>query len=435
MVQGGSMMIFPIVLSTVIFFGSLILIFWEKINRSIVAIVGAMLMIGAGKAFGFYSESAAIEAIDFNTLGLLMGMMILVAMLEPTGFFQYIAVLAARASKGEPFRLFVLLGIITTILSMLLDNVTTLVLIAPVTILISEILGVSALPYLVTEALLSNVGGVATLVGDPPNVLIGSAAGLSFNDFLIYSMPIVLVSWAGALFLLHYLFRKDLAKRPRRSKAVMELNPAETLNQPDTARRILIVLGGAILFFFVHHLLHVEPSFVALSAAAIALIWVQPDVNEVLKKLEWSVLFFFGSLFVMVGGLEHSGALEMVVALFENASDVSPVLFGVFVIWIVAALSAVVDNVPITIALIPVIKGLGETGMDIGPLWWALAFGAGFGGSGTIIGSSANIIVATLSEKTRNPITAGLWLKRGLPVMLLTCAIASILYALVYRWL
>ncbi len=429
------MMIFPIVLSTVIFFGSLILIFWEKINRSIVAIVGAMLMIGAGKAFGFYSESAAIEAIDFNTLGLLMGMMILVAMLEPTGFFQYIAVLAARASKGEPFRLFVLLGIITTILSMLLDNVTTLVLIAPVTILISEILGVSALPYLVTEALLSNVGGVATLVGDPPNVLIGSAAGLSFNDFLIYSMPIVLVSWAGALFLLHYLFRKDLAKRPRRSKAVMELNPAETLNQPDTARRILIVLGGAILFFFVHHLLHVEPSFVALSAAAIALIWVQPDVNEVLKKLEWSVLFFFGSLFVMVGGLEHSGALEMVVALFENASDVSPVLFGVFVIWIVAALSAVVDNVPITIALIPVIKGLGETGMDIGPLWWALAFGAGFGGSGTIIGSSANIIVATLSEKTRNPITAGLWLKRGLPVMLLTCAIASILYALVYRWL
>jgi len=377
-----------------------------------------MLMIGAGKAFGFYSESAAIEAIDFNTLGLLMGMMILVAMLEPTGFFQYIAVLAARASKGEPFRLFVLLGIITTILSMLLDNVTTLVLIAPVTILISEILGVSALPYLVTEALLSNVGGVATLVGDPPNVLIGSAAGLSFNDFLIYSMPIVLVS-----------------KRPRRSKAVMELNPAETLNQPDTARRILIVLGGAILFFFVHHLLHVEPSFVALSAAAIALIWVQPDVNEVLKKLEWSVLFFFGSLFVMVGGLEHSGALEMVVALFENASDVSPVLFGVLVIWIVAVLSAVVDNVPITIALIPVIKGLGETGMDIGPLWWALAFGAGFGGSGTIIGSSANIIVATLSEKTRNPITAALWLKRGLPVMLLTCAIASILYALVYRWL
>ena len=215
----------------------------------------------------------------------------------------------------------------------------------------------------------------------------------------------------------------------------MKLNPAETLNHPETARRILIVLGGAILFFFIHHLLHIEPSFVALSAAAIALIWVQPDIQEVLKKVEWGVLLFFGSLFIMVGGLEHSKALDMVVVLFANGSEISPVVFGILVIWIVAALSAVVDNVPITIALIPVIKGLGETGMDIGPLWWALAFGAGFGGSGTIIGSSANIIVTTLSEKTRTPITSALWMKRGLPVMLVTCAIASILYAIAYRWM
>ena len=429
------MTVLPALLSTTIFFGSLIFIFWEKINRSIIAIAGSALMIATGKILGFYSEEAAIEAIDFNTLGLLLGMMILVAMLEPTGFFEYLAVLAARASKGKQSRLFILLGIITTVLSMFLDNVTTVVLIAPVTILISEILGVSALPYLVTEALLSNTGGVATLVGDPPNVLIGSAAGLSFNDFLIYSMPIVLVSWAGALFLLQYLFKKELAKRPRRSKSVMKLNPAETLNQPEIARRILIVLGGAVLFFFIHHLLHMEPSFVALSAAAIALIWVQPDIQEVLKKVEWSVLLFFGSLFVMVGGLEHAGTLEIVIGLFENASNISPVLFGVIIIWVVAVLSAIVDNVPITIALIPVIKGLGETGMDISPLWWALAFGAGFGGNGTIIGSSANIIVATLSEKTRAPITASLWMKRGLPVMLVTCAIASILYALIFPWM
>lgn len=429
------MSVFIVILSSVIFFGSLALIFSERINRSIVAIFGSVLMIGTGKIFGFYSEEAAIQAIDFNTLGLLLGMMILVAMLEPTGFFEYLAVLAARASKGKPIRLFVLLGIITTILSMFLDNVTTVVLIAPVTILISEILGVNALPYLVAEALLSNTGGVATLVGDPPNVLIGSAAGLSFNDFLIYSLPVVLISWLGAFILLQRLFKKELSKRPRRSKAVMKLNPAETLNHPETARRILIVLGGAILFFFIHHLLHIEPSFVALSAAAIALIWVRPDIQEVLKKVEWSVLLFFGSLFIMVGGLEHSKALDMVVVLFANGSEISPVVFGILVIWIVAALSAVVDNVPITIALIPVIKGLGETGMDIGPLWWALAFGAGFGGSGTIIGSSANIIVTTLSEKTRTPITSALWMKRGLPVMLVTCAIASILYAIAYRWM
>lgn len=425
---------FSIVLSFIIFFGSLVLIFLEKINRSIVAIAGSVLMIGLGKILGFYSEELAISAIDFNTLGLLLGMMILVAMLEPTGFFEYLAVLAARASKGKPARLFILLGIITTILSMFLDNVTTVVLIAPVTILISEILGISPLPYLMSEALLSNVGGVATLVGDPPNVLIGSAAGLSFNDFLVYSLPIVLVSWTGALFLLRYLFKKDLAKRPRRSKAVMKLNPAETLNQPETARRILIVLGAAILFFFVHHALHIEPSLVALSAAAIALVWIQPDFHVVLKKVEWSVLLFFGSLFIMVGGLEHSGALSMIVKIFEKASGMPPVLFGVLIIWVVAALSAVVDNVPITIALIPVIKGLGETGLDIAPLWWALAFGAGFGGTGTIIGSSANIIVATLSEKTRTPITSALWLKRGLPTMFVTCFIASILYMLIYRW-
>jgi Na+/H+ antiporter NhaD/arsenite permease-like protein len=427
------MTVLSIVLACVIFFGSLALIFSEKMNRSIIAIAGAVLMIASGKILGFYSEEAAIEAIDFNTLGLLMGMMIIVAMLEPTGFFEYLAVLAARASKGKPVRLFFLLGSITTILSMFLDNVTTVVLIAPVTILISEILGVSALPYLVTEALLSNTGGVATLVGDPPNVLIGSAAGLSFNDFLIHSLPIVLLSWTGALFLLQFLFKKELAKRPRRSRAIMKLNPSETLNQPGNARRILIVLGGAILFFFVHHLLHVEPSLVALSAAAIALVWVQPDIHDVLKKVEWSVLIFFGALFVMVGGLEHSGVLEMFVELFERGSSISPVLFGVLIIWAVAILSAVVDNVPITIALIPVIKGLGESGMDTGPLWWALAFGAGFGGNGTIIGSSANIIVATLSEKTRTPITSALWIKRGLPVMLVTCTIASILYAIFHR--
>ena len=428
------MTVIPAILSTIIFFGSLILIFTEKLHRSITAIAGAALMVGVGRILGFYSEEAALAAIDFNTLGLLLGMMILVAMLEPTGFFQYLAVLAARSSKGKPMRLFILLGVITTVLSMFLDNVTTVVLIAPVTILICEIMGISALPFLVSEALLSNTGGVATLVGDPPNVLIGSAAGLSFNDFLIYSMPIVLVTWVGALFLLKYLFRKELSKRPHSVKAIMRLHPTESLNEPLVARRILIVLGGAILFFFLHNTLHVSPSLVALSAAAVALVWVRPDIQEVLKRIEWSVLIFFGALFVMVGGLEGAGVMESIVGLLERASNVPPILFGVGLIWVVAVLSAVVDNVPITIALIPVIRGLGETGMNITPLWWALAFGAGFGGSGTIIGSTANIIVTTLSEKTRTPITSKLWNKRGLPVMLVTCAIASILYMIIYNW-
>lgn len=421
------------ILTVIVFVVSLILIFTEKINRTIVAFAGAFLIVAIGEALHFYDMDNAIEAIDFETLGLLMGMMIIVAMLEPTGFFEYLAVLAARASKGKPVRLFALLGTVTTVLSMFLDNVTTVVLIAPVTILISEILGVSAIPYLIAEALLSNTGGVATLVGDPPNVLIGSAAGFSFNDFLANSLPIVFVTWFGVLFLLQYLFRKDLSATPRNTEAVMKLNPAESLNEPKKARNILIVLGGAILLFFVHHLLHIEPAFVALGAAAVAMFWVQPDIHETLLKVEWRVLVFFGALFVMVGGLEHAGVLESIVGLFRNAASINPIVFGVAIIWAVAILSAVVDNIPITIALIPIIQGLGNSGMEVAPLWWALAFGAGFGGNGTIIGSTANIIVVTLSEKTRTPITAALWMKRGLPVMIVACAIASILYTIFYN--
>jgi Na+/H+ antiporter NhaD/arsenite permease-like protein len=423
----------PIILSSVIFIVSLVLIFSEKINRSIAGIAGAVVMVGVGKLLGFYSEEAALEVIDFNTLGLLLGMMILVAILEPTGFFQYVAVWAARTSKGKPMRLFVLLGSLTTLLSMFLDNVTTVVLIAPVTILICEILGISPLPYLMAEALLSDTGGVATLVGDPPNVLIGSAAGFSFNDFLVNALPIVAVAWFATLLLLSYLFRDELSKAPRDPAAVMELNPAQSLDQPKVARRVLIILAIAILLFFVHHTLHISPSFIAVSAAAAALIWVQPDMNETFKKVEWSVLIFFAALFVMVGGLQAAGVLESIVGLMEHLSNIPPIWFGVSLIWIVAALSAVVDNVPITIALIPVIRGLGETGMDITSLWWALAFGAGFGGNGTIIGSTANIIVTTLSEKTRTPITSQLWNRTGLPVMLLTCLIASLLYAAFFQ--
>jgi Na+/H+ antiporter NhaD/arsenite permease-like protein len=426
-------MLIPAVLSSLVFIISLVLIFSEKLHRSITAIAGAVFIVGLGKVLGFYSEEAALEAIDFNTLGLLLGMMILVAMLEPTGFFQYVSVWAARASKGKPVHLFILLGSVTTVLSMFLDNVTTVVLIAPVTILICEILGISPLPYLIAEALLSNTGGVATLVGDPPNVLIGSAAGFSFNDFLIYSLPIVAVVWIATLLLLRFLFREDLAKQPNNAQAVMSLNPAESLDDRKTARKVLIILGIAILLFFVHHTFHISPSFIAISAAAVALIWVQPDIQETFKKVEWSVLIFFSSLFVMVGGLESSGVLDAIVGFLEGLSTIPPLWFGVSLIWIVAILSAVVDNVPITIALIPVIQGLGSAGMDITPLWWALAFGAGFGGNGTIIGSTANIIVASLSEKTRTPITSGIWNRRGLPVMLLTCVIASMLYILLYK--
>lgn len=420
------------IFSVLIFLASLWLIFSEKLNRTIVGFVGAMLTLTLGKLLHFFDEAQAVAAIDFNTLGLLLGMMILVALLEPTGFFQFLAVWAGRFSRGRPALLLVMLGTVTTIVSMFLDNVTTVVLIAPVTILICEILGINSAPFLIAEALLSNTGGVSTLVGDPPNVLIASAAGFSFNDFLTHSLPVVIVVWFVALWLLRYLFRRELAVHPANAEVVLTLDPRESIEDFKAIRRVLVVLGGAIILFFFEEPLNLSPAFVALSAAAVALIWLRPNINEVLQKIEWSVLVFFGALFIMVGGLEASGVLGGVVLLLEKLVAIPPVVFGLVLLWFSASLSAFVDNVPITIALIPVLQGLEAHGMNVQPLWWALAFGAGFGGNGTIIGSTANIVVTSISERTRTPITSRLWNRRGLPVMIVTCLVASLLYIIAY---
>jgi len=311
--------------------------------------------------------------------------------------------------------------------------VTTVVLIAPVTILLSEILGVSPVPYLLAEALFSNIGGVATLVGDPPNVLIGSAAGFSFNDFLIHSLPTVSVVLVGGIILMRILFRTDLSVQPKSIKSILELNPAEALNEPEIARKVMIVLAGAIFLFFIHRSLGVGPAFVSILAAAAALWWINPDMDEALKRVEWGVLIFFGSLFIMVGGLEAAGVLDLALGLLKKISHLDPMIFGVVIIWVTAILSALVDNIPITIALIPILEGLGRSGVNVMPLWWALAFGVGFGGNGTIIGSSAGIVVTALSEKTHYPITPALWNRRGLPLMALSCFISSILFVILYK--
>ncbi|HQL38135.1 MAG TPA: SLC13 family permease, partial [Anaerolineaceae bacterium] len=284
----------------------------------------------------------------------------------------------------------------------------------------------------IAEALLSNTGGTATLVGDPPNILIASAAGFTFVDFLTHSLPVVLFTWLAALWLLRHLFRHELAVQPPNAGVVLQLNPRETLDDPVTTRKVLIILGVAIVFFFFEDALKISPAFIALSAAAGALLWIRPDMQDILKRIEWSVLVFFASLFVIVGGLEASGVLGYIVSQLELLKSIPPVLFGLILLWFSAGLSAFVDNVPITIALIPVLQSLEAYGFNIQPLWWALAFGAGFGGNGTIIGSSANIVVASLSERTRSPITPRLWNRRGLPVMLLTCTVASILYLLLF---
>jgi len=425
----------PVIISIVIFIVVLIFIFSEKVNRTIVAMVGSTLMVVSGIYFGFYNQEQAVEVVDFNTLGLLIGMMILVGLLEPTGFFQFLAVMAAKISKGKPIRLLIFLTAVTSIVSMVLDNVTTVVLIAPVTILICEILGYNTRPFLISEAILSNIGGMATLVGDPPNILIASAANFSFTDFLRNALPIVLVTWFVTIVVLNYLFRKELqsSKNIDYASLVAQLNPKEAIKEPKIVFKVLVMIAIALIGFIFEELINLEPSVIAIGASSLALLWVNPaKVKEVFNLVEWDVLFFFSSLFILVGGLENAGVLHYLAQAILSIGNLHPVILGLSLLWIVALLSAIVDNIPITIAMIPVILELETMGISVAPLWWALAFGAGLGGNGTIIGSTANVIVTSLSERTRYPISPMLWNKKGLPVMFISLTVVSGLYVLFF---
>ena len=420
------------VVSVSIFLATFVVILTDKVHRTIVAFAGAAVMLLVGMAMGFYSQEEAFHSIDFNTLGLLLGMMILVAMLGRTGAFEYLATLAAKWSGGNPWYLLLFLGGTTTFLSLFLDNVTTIVLIAPVTVLIAELLGISPIPLLMAEALLSDTGGVATLVGDPPNVLIGSAAGFSFNDFLIHLAPIVLVVTLGVLFLLRFLFRKELSEKPQNVEALMMLDEKAALRDRRALVRIVTVLVGVVILFLIAEWLHFTPALVALLGATAALVWVRPDVEKILKDVEWSVLLFFTGLFVAVGGIEASGVLDLVAEPLARLATQNLLLTSVGLLWVSAIMSAIVDNIPFTITMIPIILGLQAEGIYVAPLWWALALGAGFGGNGTPIGSTANIITISVSEKTRTPITTAIWLRTGLPVMIVACIVGTILFILLF---
>lgn len=424
------MTLLPTIVSALVFLVCLVLIFSERIHRTIIAMIGAVAMVTGGLLFGFYTEQQAVNAIDFNTLGLLFGMMLLVAMLEPTGFFEFLAVWVGKLSKGKASSLLFLLALVTSLVSMFLDNVTTVVLIAPVTILICEILGFSPQPFLIAEAILSNIGGISTLVGDPPNVLIASAANFSFTDFIVHSFPLIVVVWIVCYGLLRWLFRADLRDPSPNAEAIQSLNPQDAYTDQTGARKVIVVIGVAIILFFLEEWLKIRPAYVALGAASVALVWLQPNISELLKRIQWEILLFFAGLFVMIGGIQQAGVLDFFIDLTSRLVTLSPALAGLLLLWLVALLSSIVDNIPITITLIPIIQHISVPGMNTSFLWWALVFGAGLGGNGTIIGSTANVVVVGLSEKTRLPISSKLWNKRGLPVMLLSCVVVSILYLL-----
>lgn len=416
------------VVSLVIFIVTFFFILTERIHRTVIGLFGAMAMVIAGIALDFYHPEEVLEVVDFNTLGLLFGMMLMVSMLEKTGFFQFVGIWTAKKTKGSPWLLMVALGAITGVFSMVLDNVTTVILIVPVTIIIADILKINPVPIIMSEALISNIAGTGTLIGDPPNIMIGSTAGLSFNDFLLHSLPVVIVAWLATLVLFRLIYRKDLKKRPENIEQLMKMDEYEAIKDPKGLRKLLTIFAITIALFFLHGVLHLAPAMVALIGASLALIVAAPkhDPQHVIEKCELSVLLFFASLFVIVGGLEHAGILEQLAQLLTAGATENLLLTAIIILWASAILSAMVDNIPLTVAMIPIIAYLGASGLPVDILWWALVFGVGFGGNGSPIGSTAGVIVVAKSEKTDHPISFIDWMKQGAPTMVACLVIATI---------
>ena len=424
------------IVALVVFGVTFFFILTERIHRTVIGLFGAMAMVLSGMYFDFYHPEEVLEVVDFNTLGLLFGMMLLVGMLEQTGVFQYLGIWTAKKTAGSPWLLMIFLSGITALLSMILDNVTTIILIVPITIIIADMLKLNPIPILMAEALLSNIGGTATLVGDPPNIMVGSAAGFSFNDFLVHSLPVVLVTWALTILLFRVMFRKDFAKKPENVDRLMAMDEREAIKEPDTLKKLLAVFALVVTLFFLHSALHLEAAMVALIGAAIALIVIAPkhDPQKTIEKCELSVLLFFASLFVIVGGLEHAGILGKVAHLITAGAEDNLLMTAIIILWSSAILSAIVDNIPLTVAMIPIITYLGAQGVPIDLLWWALVFGVGFGGNGSPIGSTAGVIVVAKAEKTDHPISFIDWIRQGAPTMFLGLVVATVALIIATPW-
>jgi Na+/H+ antiporter NhaD/arsenite permease-like protein len=415
------------IIALLIFILTYAVLFTEKIDRTIVTLVGALSVLLAGIGFGFYSQHEAFLAIDFDTITLVLGMMIMVGTVERTGLIEYMAIYIAKKTGGKIWLLLVGLGAFTAISSAVMDNVTTMVLVAPTTLSITDLLGLSAIPFLISESMLSIVGGLSTLIGAPPNIMIGSAADLGFNQFITHLGPIALLVWFVSIVYFWFKFNDSLPAKPSQREALKEMDPSRTVESWNDFRKAIAVIITVIVLYLLHGFIGLEPPTVAFIGAALALSLIRPDVKETLADVEWSVLFFYASLFVLVGGLEQTGIINQIALKFGYIAEHYPVLAPLALIWLAGILSGIIDNVPLTIALIPVIHGLGSIhGIHLNSYWWALALGAVLGGISSPVGSSANVISVSLSERTDNPITFFHWIKVGLPLTILNLTLASL---------
>jgi len=410
-----------------VFLVALALIASERIHRTKVALLGAAIVV---LFVGDLSQEKAIEAVDFNTIGLLAGMMILVYLTQQTGIYDYIAIRAGQISKGRPLWVVMSLAGTTAVLSAFLDNLTTILLVVPITFLLADALDIDPIPLIIIEVISSNIGGTATLIGDPPNIIIAGATGLSFNQFIVNLTPVVVVTFAVVVGLLYLFYRSRLQIAESNRRYVMELDAPGAIRDAAELKRTGPVLIGTILLFFAHQTLHIEPATVALTGAAVALLVTRIDLEKALSGIEWPTLFFFVALFVMVGALEETGAIdEVAIAVADvTGGDRTAELLGIT--WIAAIGSGIVDNIPFTTAMIPIVDQLG--GGEDDAYWWALSLGACFGGNATIIAAAANVAAAGLTERAGQPIGFVAFMKIGIPVTLISVTMASLYIALRY---
>ncbi len=414
-----------LLLGSSIFIVTYALIASERIHKTIAALAGGVVMI----LLGVISQEEAFEHIDFNVIFLLAGMMILAGVVRKTGVFGWLAIRAARVAGGDPYRILVVLSLITAVASAFLDNVTTVVLVGPITLFLAARLGMSPVPFLIAEILASNIGGASTLIGDPPNILIGSAAGLDFVAFLSNMAPVAILSLGVFLVGARWLFRNQLEVDPKLRDAVLKLDEREMITDPALLRKSLAVLGLTLVGFLLHGPLHLEPATVALAGAVVLMLVAKEDPAEVLQEVEWPTLFFFIGLFMLVAGVIEVGLIEVLAQAALAVTGGAPGPTAMLILWLSAILSGIVDNIPYTATMIPVVDQLsGES--EGNTLWWALALGADLGGNATIIGASANVILASLAEREGHPIGFWFFMKYGLLVTL-----GSMLIATAYLWL
>lgn len=418
-----------LIIGLLIFIFSYIAIVSEKINRTTVAILGAVLMI----LFDVVAQDEALEHIDFNTIGLLIGMMIIVNILKRTGIFQYLAIKTAKKAKGNPIIILIVFSIITAVASGLLDNVTTILLIVPVTLVICDTLEVDSFPFIIAEILSANIGGAATLIGDPPNIMIGSFTGYSFLDFVIHLGPIIFLIFIVTLVIVSLLFKKKMVVSNKNKMNITKMNEKLAITDTRLLFKSLVVLTITIVGFTIAEYINLESASVALFGAALLLLISNVEPEEVLMDVEWGTIFFFAGLFVLVGALVNIGVISFLAdkLLAFTKGDVQ--VTSIVVLWMSSLISAFLDNIPYVATMIPLVDEMQSlTSADFSSVWWALALGACLGGNGTIIGASANVVARGIMEKSEHKISFVYYMKIAFPLMLVSIVLSTVYLLIVF---